>query len=177
MPLFRQGKELNLSDNNNSVIYLDTNVYVRPFDNQNQKKIRDETNAFLKIVDGIKDGRLILLGSDILEFEVENVLDTEKRNLIRDYLELCSEHCESSEDVLNLGKRLQSECRVRARDALHIASAILGGARYFLSCDGKVTRMKQARCYRRLARAYRQEYFSVMNPTLFVEKMLKGELE
>jgi hypothetical protein len=49
--------------------------------------------------------------------------------------------------------------------------------RYFLSCDKKVTQVKQARCYRRLVRSYRQEYFSVMNPVLFVEKMRKGELE
>ena len=112
-----------------------------------------------------------------MEFEIENVLDTEKRDFIKDYLDLCTEHCESSEDVLNLGKRIQNECQIRARDALHIASAILGGARYFLSCDDKVTRLKQARCYRRLARAYRREYFSVMNPVVFIEKMSKGKIE
>ena len=167
-----------MSDNSNIIfIYLDTNVYARPFDDQNQKKIRNETNAFLRIVDWIKNGSLILLGSDILKFEVENVLDSEKHHPIKDYLDLGAKHCESSEDVLNLGKRLQNECWVRARDALHIASAMLGGARYFLSCDDKVTQMKQARCYRRLARAYRREYFSVMNPVLFVEKMSKGEIE
>ncbi|MCL0065014.1 hypothetical protein M1N84_03895, partial [Dehalococcoidia bacterium] len=77
----------------------------------------------------------------------------------------------------NLGKSIQSKCQVRGRDALHIASAILAGAGYFLSCDKKVTQMKQGRCYRRLARSYRQEYFSVMKPILFVERMKKGELE
>jgi hypothetical protein len=79
--------------------------------------------------------------------------------------------------VLNLGQRIQSNCHIRARDALHIASAIIGQARYFLSCDGKVTEMKQARCYRHLAKSYRKEYFSAMNPIRFVEKMKKGEIE
>jgi len=37
--------------------------------------------------------------------------------------------------------------------------------------------MKQAKCYRRLTKSYRQTYFSVMNPIRFAEKMKKGELE
>ena len=90
---------------------------------------------------------------------------------------LCSEHLENSINILNLGKQIQTDCHLRARDALHIASAIIGQARYFLSCDKKVTEMKQARCYRRLAKTYRKEYFSAMNPVLFVEKMKKGEIE
>jgi hypothetical protein len=40
-----------------------------------------------------------------------------------------------------------------------------------------VTMMKQARCYRRLAKPYRTEYFSAMSPTLFLDKMKKGEIE
>ena len=118
-----------------------------------------------------------MLCSDILEFEVHNILDKQKRAQVEDYLGLCTEHIDSSEAVLKLGKKFQSKCRIRARDALHIASAVLGGARYFLSCDRKVTQIKQGRCYRRLARSQRREYFSTMNPILFVESMQKGALE
>lgn len=159
------------------LIYLDTNVYSRPFDDQTQPDIQEEANAFLEIVGAIEAGKLSLLCSDILMFEVSNILSEEKRVKVEDYLSLCTEHIDSSEAVLRLGKRIESNCRVRPRDALHVASAILGEVRYFLSCDKKVTQMKQARCYRRLVRSYRQEYFSVMNPVLFVEKMRKGELE
>jgi hypothetical protein len=99
------------------------------------------------------------------------------RDRIKDYLLLCREHIENSEKLLNLGKQIQADCHIRARDALHIASAIIGQARYFLSCDKKITEMKQARCYRRLAKTYRTEYFSAMNPVLFAKKMKNGELE
>ncbi len=51
-------------------------------------------------------------------------------------------HIDSSEEVANLGKRIQSQCRIRARDALHVASAIVGQARYFLSCDKRVTELE-----------------------------------
>lgn len=164
-------------DDNSTLICLDTNVYSRPFDDQTQADIQAEANAFLEIFAEVKTGKLLVLGSDILDFEVHNVFNAEKRTKIEDYLLLCSKYIENSQDVLNLGKQIQNDCRIRARDALHIASAIVGQARYFLSCDKKVTEMKQARCYRRLAKPYRKEYFSAMNPVLFAEKMRKGEIE
>ena len=166
-----------MSDTNSILIYLDTNVYARPFDDQTQPIIQEEANAFLKIISEVRTSRLTLLCSDILAFEVQNILNEEKRAKVEDYLELCVEYIASSDEVLNVGKRVQNNCPIRARDALHIASAILGQSRYFLSCDRKVVQKKQGRCYRRVARAYRQEYFSVMNPILFVEKMARGELE
>jgi len=156
---------------------LDTNAYSRPFDDQTDMDIQAEANAFLEIIAEVKTGKLLLLGSDILDFEVYNVLNEEKRTKIKDYLSLCFQQVENSENLLNLGKQVESNCHIRAHDALHIASAIIGQARYFISCDKKVTEMKQARCYRRLAKPYRKEYFSAMNPVLFVEKMKKGEIE
>lgn len=166
-----------MTDSDATLIYLDTNVYSRPFDDQTQIDIQEEANAFLEIIAEVEAKRLTLLSSDILSFEVQNILSEEKRTNVKDYLGLCNQYIESSEEVVNLGKRIQSDCHIRARDALHIASAILGQARYFLSCDRKVTEMRQARCYRRLAKPHRTGYFSAMNPILFVEKVKKGEIE
>ncbi len=157
-----------------ALIYFDTNVYSRPFDNQSQPVIQQESNAFLEIIAQVRNGTFRLLNSDILEFEVANILKEDKRSKVRSYLELCSEHVASGEDVLSLGTRIQSSCHVRPRDALHVASAIIGGARFFLSCDNKVTQMKQARCYRTIGRSFRVEYFSAMNPVRFSEKLQKG---
>lgn len=149
----------------------------QPFDDQTQIDIQEKADAFLEIIAEVEAKKLTLLSSDILSFEVQNILTEEKRANVKDYLGLCSNHIESSEELLILGKRIQSDCHIRARDALHIASAILGQARYFLSCDRRVTEMRQARCYRRLAKPHRDGYFSAMNPKLFVEKMKKGEIE
>ena len=167
--------EINLSDHNSVLIYLDTNMYSRPFDDQTRPDIREEANAFLEIIRAVKAGALTLLCSDILMFEVHNILSHAKRIKVEDYLRLCAEHIDTSREVLELGRQTESDCRIRARDALHIASAILGNSRYFISCDRRVTQMKQARCYRRLGRRYHKEYFSVMNPLLFAEKLRKGE--
>lgn len=115
-----------MSTSNPILIYLDTNVYSRPFDDQTQANIQEEANAFLKIIAEVKANKLSLLCSDILDFEVQNILSEEKRAKIEDFLDLCAEHIESSDEVLNVGKRIENNCPVRARDALHIASAILG---------------------------------------------------
>ncbi len=117
-----------------------------------------------------------LLGSDTLDFEAEVILDEEKRAKIIGYIESCKEYIPNSEELRQLSKTIQKQCHIRARDALHVASAILGNARYFLSCDDKVTQKKQANCYRRYAQNYKRDYFSVMNPALFVENFSKGKL-
>ncbi|RKZ93568.1 MAG: hypothetical protein DRR19_00620 [Candidatus Parabeggiatoa sp. nov. 1] len=77
---------------------------------------------------------------------------------------LSSYHVDSSDEILKLGQQLETPCQIKARDALHVASAIIGNARYFLSGDKKVTQMKQAKCYRRLAK------YSVRNPIRFALK-------
>ncbi|MEK7729081.1 MAG: PIN domain-containing protein [candidate division KSB1 bacterium] len=158
------------------VVYLDTNVYSRPFDNQTNNQIQAETDAFLRIIAEVRDGALLLLGSDILQFETHNSVEEEKRVQCAAYLALCREHILSSKETLELGLAIRKSCHTRARDALHIASAILGNARYFLSCDAQITQKKQANCYRRFAKATRKEYFSVMNPILFVELLERGKI-
>lgn len=158
-------------------IYLDTNVYSRPFDDQTYPNIQEEANAFLEIISGIKTGQLTLLSSDILVFEVNNIFSLDRRTKVRDYLDLCAVHLDHSEDILNLGKRVHNECQIRARDALHIAAAILGGARYFLSCDKQVIKEKSSVCYQQIAQSYRRGPFTVMNPAVFVEKMKRGRLK
>lgn len=159
------------------IIYCDTNVYSRPFDDQTRSTIQEESNAFLEIISRIRSGELQLLCSDILKFEVANILGEGKRSRVRSYLDLCSERVANTEDVLDLGRRIQKNCHVRSRDALHVASAITGRARYFLSCDNKVTKLKQTRCYRRLAKGRQAAYFSAMNPVRFSDKLRKGEIE
>jgi hypothetical protein len=81
-----------------TLIYLDTNVYARPFDDQTQPAIREEANAFLAIITAVKDGKLELLGSDILAFEVARILSEDKRTKVEKALSLCAQHVDQSEN-------------------------------------------------------------------------------
>lgn len=166
-----------MATTDHTLIYLDTNVYSRPFDNQENGVIAQEANAFLEIIEAVKEGLLHLLSSDILLFEIYNILSSEKQAQVESQLVLCSGHIYNTDEILQLGRSVERECNIRARDALHIASATIGNARYFLTCDRKVIQKQQTKCYRRLARSHREAYFSAMNPTQFVGKMRKDEIE
>lgn len=157
------------------LIYFDTNSYARPFDDQTQSRIRKETDSLLVIIEAVRNEKILLLSSDILLFEIHNIFDEEKRAKVLQYLSFCTRHIEQSDEALELGKQIQRQCHTKSRDALHVASAILGGAQYCLSCDNTVTAIKHARCYRRLGKPYRREYFSVMNPQRFAERLQQGD--
>ncbi|NOZ59957.1 MAG: hypothetical protein GXO66_10365 [Euryarchaeota archaeon] len=43
-------------------IYLDTNVWGRPFDEQSQHRIIEESEAFFRILDGAQRRKFIIVG-------------------------------------------------------------------------------------------------------------------
>ncbi len=126
------------------LIYCDTNVYHRPFNDQTLPRIRGEATAFAKIVEWVEGGELDLLKSEILEFEIEQNRDTELKAKVLSYLRLCKFDLRAADEQLALAQRLEKECRFRGRDALHIAAACLGRATYCVSCDNRMT--KRAKC-------------------------------
>lgn len=152
-----------------ALVYLDTNVYCRPFDNQGQERIRVETEAFEEILSLVQEKEVILLSSDILIFEVKNVFDPPKRSKVEVYLELCRQHIDESEDIRQLATRIRDNCKIRGRDAIHIASAILGRAEYCLTCDDKVTVEDKKLCTEELSETSGKKIL-IMNPVDFVKR-------
>ncbi len=126
------------------LIYCDTNVYHRPFNDQTQARIRREAAAFAKIVEWVEKDELSLLKSEILEFEIEQSRDAELKSRVQSYLALCRSDVRASDEQLALAQRLEKECGFRGRDALHVAAACLGKAAYCVSCDDQMT--KRAEC-------------------------------
>lgn len=59
-------------------IYLDTNVWSRPFDKPSQRMI-EETNAFFDILEKSYKGSLAIVGSLVLDVEVGRTENLEKR--------------------------------------------------------------------------------------------------
>lgn len=56
-------------------VYLDTNVYCRPLDDQSDRRIRKESRAFLEIADKALRGEIETVSSDYVKFEVEQIQD------------------------------------------------------------------------------------------------------
>jgi len=121
------------------LVYLDTNVFGRPFDDRSQVRVDIEAQASLAILSMIEQKKCNCLSSDILELEVARS-PLPKRIRMRSLIMLCSGHISESREVKNLAVKIFERCQVDARDALHIASACVGKAIYFITCDDEITR-------------------------------------
>lgn len=152
------------------VVYLDLNVYSRPFDDQTQEKIRHETEAINVILERAKQGVLHLVSSDILYLEVKRILSESKRTKVIGAIKLCVSHIEQNETIEQIAQAIVDNCAIKSRDALHLASAVFGEVGYCLTCDGRVARKSTNRCVKRIAKKFGKPYVSVMNPVQFVEK-------
>jgi predicted nucleic acid-binding protein len=159
------------------VVYLDLNVYSRPFDDQTKEKIRRETEAINVILEEAKKGSLHLTSSDILYLEVKRILSESKKAKVISCIKLCESHIAQNETIEQIAQVITKDCRIRARDALHLASAVFGEVDYCLTCDGRVAKKSTNRCVKRIAKKFSKPYVSVMNPVQFVEKFFhqKGE--
>jgi hypothetical protein len=154
------------------LIYCDTNVYYRPFNDQTPLRIRREAIAFATIIEWVEKEKIGLLKSEILEFEIEQTRDSEIRSKVQTYLRLCKYETRATDEQLALAQKLEKECGFKGRDALHIAAACLGKAMYCVSCDDRMT--KRVDC---CAKVTRENGFqvTVINPEELVKLWQREE--
>jgi len=137
-------------------IYLDNCCYNRPFDNQEQMKIRLETEAKLYIQANVRDGKYSLCWSFMLDYENGKNPYEEKRGMIAPWKEIANDFCPSSEIILLRGKAIM-KFGVKNEDALHIACAMEKRCKYYVTTDGKLTNK-------------RIEGITIINPIDFVRE-------
>jgi predicted nucleic acid-binding protein len=122
-----------------SRVYLDTNIYCRPLDDQSDGRIHAETEAFLKIVDGAEKGEIVIISSDYVKFETEQIQEKLKRKDIRGFERILSKaSVTSSRRLIFLAQVFASKCDLGSLDALHLAAACVGKADFLLTCDDKI---------------------------------------
>jgi hypothetical protein len=63
------------------LLYFDTNVLCRPFDDQTIKRIQRETEAFERILEKIRAKEAAFITSDILVFEIQRIIESQGINL------------------------------------------------------------------------------------------------
>ena len=122
-------------------IYLDNCCYNRPFDNQNQQRVKEETEVIFSIINSTRNGENIILGSDTLILEMAQIKDAKKqRDVLTLYSKTATETIEMSEKIETLADDIMSQSSIHRMDALHLASAIIGCADIFLTVDDKLIR-------------------------------------
>ena len=122
-------------------VYLDNCAYNRPFDHQNQIKIKLETEAKLFIQQGILNGSYELVWSYILEYENNNNKFYDRRNAIYDWKKIAKVHCTENGKIIEYAEGLKN-LNIRTKDALHIACSIYANSDYLITTDKQLFNLK-----------------------------------
>jgi len=120
-------------------LYIDLNCFNRPFDDQNQERIRLETEAVMSILTRIVEGKDTLLWSWVLSFENDKHPKPDRRDEIAVWEGRSERSVALSSEVEERARRIAHE-GIDALDAAHLATAEAGGAEIVLTCDDVLLR-------------------------------------
>ena len=111
--------------------------YNRPYDSQEQLKVAMETQSKLYIQDLVKAGKLDLIGSYVLDYEVsQNPFDM-RREAIRRFLDENLKGyvgVERMDALRSIAEPLMLS-GIKEKDAYHLAAALYAHCAYFISTD------------------------------------------
>ena len=121
-------------------IYLDTCCLNRPYDDQSRNRIHLESEAIMIIMNKLYKGKWEWIGSEVLEIEIENIPNIEKKHYLTKILNFFHESLIIEDDDLERGKQLE-EVGFKPFDAMHIACAERGNVDIFLTTDEKLLKL------------------------------------
>ena len=119
-------------------MYLDRCCYNRPFDDLSQSRVSYESHAILSILNEALQAGVIILGSSILNSEIENIKDLNKQLNIWALYQSASVFIPLSDDIEMLAEKIRSKTSIHFNDSLHLASAEIGKANFFFTTDDKL---------------------------------------
>lgn len=121
-------------------VYLDNCSYNRPYDDQSQLRIHLETQAKLHIQELIRENRLELVTSYVLDYENSNNRSLQKRATIQKFMENFAAVYVSGQKEEEIREEADAimETGVKEKDALHVACAIIAGCSYFITTDDRL---------------------------------------
>ena len=139
-------------------IYFDNCCYSRPFDNQKDLKIQDETQAKMFIQSLVKYKAIELVYSSISVEEITEMPFEENSRTILDFIENYAEFCangDSDEIVIHLAEEIM-RTGVKLKDASHTAYAIIAKCDYLVTTDKRLIK-------------YKDDRIKIINPIEFIK--------
>lgn len=122
-------------------LYLDNCCYNRPFDDQTQERIHLESEAILTILQRGQSGMYSIIGSNILELEMDRMQDIVKRERVKELYKVADLHIMYTDEIKKRSQEIMSQSKIRTFDSLHIAVAEAAGADVMLTTDDKLEKM------------------------------------
>lgn len=145
------------------LIYFDNCCLNRPFDDMSQIKISLEAQAKLYVQSLVRDDKIDMVSSFVLEFENLESPHFDRSNDISNFLKLAKKNIGTgrvNEVRMIASKIMQSG--VHFKDACHVACAELAGCDYLLSTDRRLLKYKSGKVI-------------LTNPIDFLEALNGGE--
>ena len=115
-------------------IYLDNCCFNRPFDDQNQVKVRLEAEAKLLVQAKIIDKEITLVWSYMLDYENGFNPYEERRKAIEKWQPKAMEDIIESSEIIKMAEKF-FKLNIKPKDALHVACAVAGKCDYLLTTD------------------------------------------
>src|SRR6056297_2414507 len=103
-------------------LYFDLCLLYRPFDDQNDERIKLETQVLLLLLDLISAGKAHFVNSFALDFENSKNPNLESRFKVSSLLKYATEYVEYDDMILHRALNIE-KLGIMSMDALHIACA------------------------------------------------------
>ena len=137
-------------------VYLDNCCFNRPFDDQSQARVRLEAEAKLEIQQRIKDKQIELAWSYVLDYEGQANPFEERRDVVARWKTVAMVDVEETAAIIQQAHEIAGR-GLCAKDALHVACAVIARCDFFLTTDDLV--VKRMRGFAGIV---------VMDPTQFI---------
>ena len=137
-------------------VYLDNCVFNRPFDYQDKLSVELETEAKLYIQKHIKEKKISLIWSYMLDYENQLNPFIERKETVSLWKKYAIVDIEESKKLINQALEIL-DLGIKSKDALHIASAITAEADYFVTTDKEI-----------LKKIHQVSNLTIINPVNFI---------
>ncbi|MDE5597707.1 MAG: PIN domain-containing protein, partial [Lachnospiraceae bacterium] len=117
--------------------------YNRPFDDQTQERIHLESEAILTILKMGQMKKVIIVGSEILELEINRMLDENKKRKVLDLYKVADMRILYTDKIKKRSEEIISVSKIRTFDSLHIAAAEEANADVLLTTDDRFEKMSE----------------------------------
>lgn len=150
-------------------IYLNTNIYCRPFDNLRDAKIFNEAVASLKIFLLVLSKVVSLVASEILLAEINLISEISKKDAVEDLISyLTNIGIKVNKDIEILAEEINHVCHIGDyADSLHLIFAVYSDSSYFITCDSGILKKAQQIEEFLETKGYA---ISILSPIKFLEK-------
>lgn len=147
-------------------IYFDACCLNRPFDDQTQERIRIETEAIILILNHVRLGDIDMIGSDILNLEIDKTPDPFRKLKLKIFTTYFSKIIRVDEEIAKRAFYLQTN-KIKGFDAFHLACAESAHTEIFLTTDDEVLKISK--------RLKKELKIKVKNPVKWLQEYFLNE--